>query len=40
MVSALTRISMGPLTLDEQLAPGAYRALTLTELRQLSNYFK
>lgn len=39
-VRALTRISMGPLMLDEQLAPGAYRALTLTELRQLSNYFK
>lgn len=39
-VNALTRTSMGPLTLDQQLAPGAYRALTLTELRQLSDYFK
>lgn len=33
----LKRLSMGPLKLDEALAPGAYRALTQEELRQLKD---
>jgi len=31
----LKRISMGPLSLDETLKPGRYRALTQDELRSL-----
>ena len=33
----LKRLSMGPLTLDETLAPGAYRELTQAELAALKN---
>lgn len=33
----LKRISMGPLLLPDDLAPGAYRALTEQEIRQLKN---
>lgn len=36
----LKRISMGPLKLDETLTAGAYRSLTLAELKQLKMYFK
>lgn len=39
-VVGLRRISMGPLQLDENLPVGAYRSLTLTELKQLKRYFK
>ena len=39
-VTKLKRLMMGPLQLDEQLAEGAYRSLTLTELKQLKIYFK
>ncbi len=39
-VTALKRTGMGPLQLDERLATGAYRSLTLTELKKLKNYFK
>ncbi len=34
----LKRLSMGSLTLDPQLAPGEYRALTEEELRSLQSY--
>lgn len=34
-VRYLKRLSMGPLALDEQLAPGAYRPLTSTEIEHL-----
>ncbi len=39
-VIALKRLSMGPLELDEQLAVGEYRSLTLAEMKKLSIYFK
>lgn len=39
-VIKLRRMSMGPLQLDEKLPVGAYRSLTLTELKQLKRYFK
>ena len=34
-VQYLKRLSMGPLQLDETLAPGEYRRLTAEELRSL-----
>jgi 16S rRNA pseudouridine516 synthase len=34
-VTYLKRISMGPLTLDENLPKGAYRQLTKEEIQQL-----
>ncbi len=33
-------VDMGPLELDEQLAVGEYRSLTLAEMKKLSIYFK
>ncbi len=39
-VIKLTRLSMGPLALPEDLAEGTYRPLTLTELQQLKIYFR
>lgn len=39
-VTALKRLSMGPLELDEQLGVGEYRSLTLAEMKKLSIYFK
>ncbi|MGM9902722.1 16S rRNA pseudouridine synthase A [Enterococcus sp. 10A9_DIV0425] len=39
-VTALQRIEMGPLQLDMNLAQGAYRSLTLSELKLLEPYFK
>ncbi|MFS0925886.1 16S rRNA pseudouridine(516) synthase [Enterococcus durans] len=39
-VVELRRIKMGPLELDGKLPVGAYRSLTLTELKQLKMYFK
>ncbi|MBO1298550.1 MULTISPECIES: 16S rRNA pseudouridine(516) synthase [unclassified Enterococcus] len=39
-VTALQRISMGPLQLDPHLAEGSYRSLTLDELKKLKKYFK
>lgn len=39
-VIALTRVSMGPLVLPEDLAEGEYRALTIAELQQLKTYFR
>lgn len=39
-VIQLKRIKMGPLQLPKELEPGAYRPLTLTELRSLKKYFR
>jgi len=39
-VIGLTRVSMGPLVLPEDLAEGEYRALTIAELQQLKTYFR
>ncbi|MGG5370529.1 16S rRNA pseudouridine(516) synthase [Enterococcus sp. AZ196] len=39
-VTSLVRLAMGPLILPEDLAEGAYRSLTLAELRQLKTYFR
>ncbi|WEG73231.1 pseudouridine synthase [Vagococcus intermedius] len=38
-VTYLKRLSMGPLVLDKQLAPGQWRELTPTELEKLLVYF-
>ena len=38
-VTYLKRLSMGPIVLDEQLPTGAYRSLTIEELKQLTPYF-
>lgn len=37
-VTSLKRLSMGPLTLDPTLAPGAYRPLTGEEIAMLADY--
>ncbi|MGM0165243.1 16S rRNA pseudouridine516 synthase [Enterococcus sp. AZ135] len=39
-VTKLTRLTMGPLVLPEDLTAGAYRSLTITELQQLKKYFR
>lgn len=39
-VTYLKRVTMGPLTLDEELAVGNYRPLNQTELDSLKPYFK
>ena len=39
-VEELKRIAFGPLQLDESLAPGEYRTLTLKELQLLKAYFR
>lgn len=39
-VTRLKRLTMGPLTLPNDLAEGDYRPLTQTELQQLKTYFR
>ncbi|MBM7711931.1 16S rRNA pseudouridine(516) synthase [Enterococcus xiangfangensis] len=39
-VTSLTRLTMGPLELPQELAEGEYRPLTLAELQQLKTYFR
>lgn len=39
-VTQLTRLTMGPLELPEDLAEGDYRSLTLAELQRLKTYFR
>lgn len=38
-VTYLKRLTMGPIVLDEKLAPGIYRSLSIEELKRLEPYF-